>query len=186
MSLTEIIKLFMVDNLLMPIAGQGMKSYEYDAEKYAPKLAEIIKDSGYLSPEQVEKLQDDNDYLRELLWATHPCDSKYGDDGELQCNRYVCSIDFKRDDPEEIDKKIIIHNKLGQAIKEETDEGGRFSGYLSPEQVRELKQEQLLKIEDAFIWGQVPHLDTSGHMKDFTMRCIADDDWQALKSGGQE
>ena len=80
--------------------------------------------------------------------------------------------------------KDFQDSRIAQAQHEADME--RLSGYLSPEQVRELKQELLLKIEDAFIWGQVPHLDSSGHMKDWTMRCISDAEWQALKSGDKE
>ena len=47
--------------------------------------------------------------LRSLLWAGHACPGKYGDDGELQCNMYVAPIDFLRDTPEEIERKIPIH-----------------------------------------------------------------------------
>lgn len=32
--------------------------------------------------------------MRVLLWSTHPCTGKYGDDGELQCSE--CRIDFLR------------------------------------------------------------------------------------------
>jgi hypothetical protein len=34
--------------------------------------------------------------LRRLLFGTHSCPGKYGDDGELQCN--TCRIDFLRDE----------------------------------------------------------------------------------------
>lgn len=44
--------------------------------------------------------------LRELLWLRHGCDlgRLYGDDGEMQCNK--CMIDFKRDDPLDIQKRF--------------------------------------------------------------------------------
>lgn len=42
--------------------------------------------------------------LRELLFEAHPCDGKYGDDGERQCAH--CGIDFRRDTAEEIERKI--------------------------------------------------------------------------------
>ena len=47
--------------------------------------------------------------LRGLLWASHRCDGKYCDDGELQCGRFLPVIDFKRDSPEEIERKIPLH-----------------------------------------------------------------------------
>jgi len=48
----------------------------------------------------------ENEYLRRLLFLSHPCPSKYGDDGELQCNGPDCMIDFKRDPPGEIETKM--------------------------------------------------------------------------------
>ncbi len=42
--------------------------------------------------------------LRYLLWCGHPCDGKYGDDGEMWCNR--CVIDFKRYPVDLIERKI--------------------------------------------------------------------------------
>lgn len=44
-------------------------------------------------------------------------------------------------------------------------------------------REQVFKvIEEAFIWGQVPYLDSeSAAIKEWTMRCISDKEWQALK-----
>lgn len=32
--------------------------------------------------------------LRKVLFYIHPCEGKYGDDGEMQCA--ACGIDFKR------------------------------------------------------------------------------------------
>lgn len=43
--------------------------------------------------------------LRYLLWLTHPCLGKYGDDGEMQCSE--CRIDFKRDTAEHIERRIM-------------------------------------------------------------------------------
>jgi hypothetical protein len=59
-----------------------------------------------------------NQILRQLLWSAHPCDGKYGDDGELQCNE--CLIDFKRHTAEEIEKLIVLGGlrKLGRKILE--------------------------------------------------------------------
>jgi len=49
--------------------------------------------------------------LRWLLWASHPCSGKYGDDGELQCGCFLPTIDFKRDSAEEIERKVPLHNQ---------------------------------------------------------------------------
>ena len=50
--------------------------------------------------------------LRELLWLYHGCTELYGDDGEMQCSR--CLIDFKRDDPTRIERKLML--RYGQFI----------------------------------------------------------------------
>ncbi len=55
--------------------------------------------------------------LRDLLWATHPCNGKYNDDGEIQCGRFLPPIDFLRDKPEDIETKILLHN--AQLAKQE-------------------------------------------------------------------
>lgn len=47
--------------------------------------------------------------VRELLWQTHPCSGKYGDDGELQCSSYLPPIDFQRDTWIEIVNKSNNH-----------------------------------------------------------------------------
>jgi hypothetical protein len=62
--------------------------------------------------------------LREILWATHPCQGKYGDDGELQCG--ACGIDFKRMSPNKIEEIIIIKGlkelaKQGMKVVEKLD-----------------------------------------------------------------
>ena len=62
--------------------------------------------------EKIEELS--NTRIREILWASHPCEGKYGDDGELQCNRFYGHgnpIDFKRDSWSEIGKGLSRHTK---------------------------------------------------------------------------
>jgi hypothetical protein len=54
---------------------------------------------------------------RELLFETHPCLGKYGDDGELQCGR--CGIDFARDDITRIGMIITAQNLRRLAAKAE-------------------------------------------------------------------
>ena len=56
--------------------------------------------------------QENDKQLRELAWCLHPCDGKYGDDGELQCNRFIGPIDFKRDPWEKILKLSAHHEHL--------------------------------------------------------------------------
>ena len=58
----------------------------------------------------------ENMRLRELLWAQHPCEGKYGDDGELQCNRLPFFIDFKRDPVDRLERYCAIHNCQRQGI----------------------------------------------------------------------
>ena len=43
--------------------------------------------------------------LRELLWKCHGHQGLYGDDGEMQCS--VCLVDFKRDDPRQIEERLM-------------------------------------------------------------------------------
>jgi len=66
----------------------------------------------------------------------------------------------------EWDKDVILRTRA-QAIRE----------------VAELvRKDERERIEKQFIWGQVPYYDIeSGTIKEWTMRCISDDDWQALK-----
>ncbi len=63
-----------------------------------------------------------NKDLRQLLWLRHGCNitSLYGDDGEMQCNKYL--IDFKRDTPGSI-KKRFTQPGLDKA-KKEIENGG--------------------------------------------------------------
>lgn len=52
-------------------------------------------------------------------------------------------------------------------------------GWKSPAEFEGIFRE----IEDGFIWGQVPYHDIgSGTMKEWTMHCISDEDWQSLKA----
>lgn len=46
--------------------------------------------------------------LRKLLWLNHGCTFLYGDDGEMQCGK--CLIDFKRDDPKLIERKLMLRH----------------------------------------------------------------------------
>lgn len=55
-----------------------------------------------------EELEKENLKLRYLLWASHPCKGKYGDDGEMQCGQ--CGIDFRRNSPYDIEKRIYDIN----------------------------------------------------------------------------
>jgi hypothetical protein len=58
-------------------------------------------------------LKGDTAKLRELLWLNHGCVGLYGDDGEMQCGK--CLIDFKRDTPQLIDRKLMLrHGKFIQ------------------------------------------------------------------------
>jgi len=84
------------------------------AWEVAKKRKELAKQICQLSEEEELK-------LRTLLWASHACSGKYADDGELQCNRFLPTIDFKRDSPEEIERKIILHyQQLGYEPKLES------------------------------------------------------------------
>ena len=106
--------------------GQGDYSKELICKKLGSRLVhegtscyfkKAKRILSLLSKEE-EEIRAENAFLRYLLWATHPCVGKYGDDGELQCNRFIPPIDFKRDAPVEIENKIILHNEERQALKE--------------------------------------------------------------------
>ena len=95
-------------------AVKRIKDAEFKKEKalmfnpdWKPDVQAILAEHN----EAVIQIEAECQHLRQLLWATHPCQGKYGDDGELQCNRYVAPIDFKRDSVSEIERKIPIHNK---------------------------------------------------------------------------
>ena len=72
--------------------------------------------------ERTEALYRENKQLRELLWITHPCVEKYGDDGELQCNQPDCMIDFKRMPAQEITQRLL--DKGLQMLKELIEKSG--------------------------------------------------------------
>lgn len=52
---------------------------------------------------RLEQLEADDKRWRRLLWLRHGCEGLYGDDGEMQCG--MCRMDFKRDDPESIERR---------------------------------------------------------------------------------
>lgn len=49
---------------------------------------------------------------RTLLFLEHGCEGKYGDDGEMQCNRYVPLLDFKRDSILRLTDGCFIHQQV--------------------------------------------------------------------------
>jgi len=65
-----------------------------------------------------DSLEEENYLLRYLLWNEHPCEGKYGDDGEMQCG--ACGIDFKRDNADTIQTKLfqtrLLKYAAGQKI----------------------------------------------------------------------
>jgi len=61
-----------------------------------------------------ESLEEENYLLRYLLWNEHPCEGKYGDDGEMQCG--ACGIDFKRDNADTIQTKLFQTRLLKYAV----------------------------------------------------------------------
>ncbi len=75
--------------------------------------------------------------IRELLWATHPCEGKYGDDGELQCNRFFPLIDTStKFNPDEIRQQTI----------DETLAASESVCKDMIEQARKQEQERILKL----------------------------------------
>lgn len=90
----------------------------------------------------------ENKALRVLLWGTHPCKGKYGDDGELQCSK--CMIDFKRDPTERIMEGLKQYNENTALRKAVGDE-----------RIMEA-MEALAEIYNADFWGK---LDVTGRLK---------------------
>jgi hypothetical protein len=62
--------------------------------------------------------------LRRLLFGTHSCPGKYGDDGELQCN--TCRIDFLRDEWEAISAQLHA-----EGLRELEARVGNVGGWLT-------------------------------------------------------
>lgn len=58
---------------------------------------------------RIVELEGELELARVMLWETHPCEGKYGDDGELQCG--ACYLDFKRQPIYEIRDR---ENRLGR------------------------------------------------------------------------
>ena len=57
-----------------------------------------------------------------FLWLEHGCPKStlYGDDGEMQCNRLTCMIDFKRAPLEEILSKVRRGSPMPAVSRAET------------------------------------------------------------------
>lgn len=55
----------------------------------------------------LRQAEDDNKKLRRLLAIRVSGAMLYADDGELQCNKELPFIDFKRDSSAEIERKLI-------------------------------------------------------------------------------
>lgn len=68
-----------------------------------------------------EPRETDEKSLRRMLAFTHGCPlvALYGDDGELSCRD--CRIDFRRDTPDEIDRKLVERGKA--RLEKELTEG---------------------------------------------------------------
>lgn len=60
-------------------------------------------------------IEEENKQLRLLLFFGHRCSHKYGDDGEMQCNKHRPFIDFKRDPVEHLSKAIFEHSILDRS-----------------------------------------------------------------------
>ena len=99
--------------------------------------------------EKIIRLSDEK--IREILWASHPCDMKYGDDGELQCNRiygHGNPIDFKRDDWGNIGKGIARHTRV--MIEQAKAEVAREMIEIAKREVKFSLRRQLLKMPSVY------------------------------------
>ena len=61
---------------------------------------------------------------RRLLFLAHGCSGKYGDDGEMQCNRNP-AIDFGRMTMDEIEQRSIQHGLARVGASAESEDDGR-------------------------------------------------------------
>ncbi len=86
---------------------------EWHEQKCGGKLiqAKIIDDY------QLTKYQKSEDAIRLQMFLSHSCQGKYGDDGEMQCNRLIAPIDFKRDSIKDIVLKSEEHIRADEAKK---------------------------------------------------------------------
>ena len=84
---------------------------ERDATTTDEELSLYCSREEVVCARQLAKVQKGEQRIRELLWATHPCESKYSDDGELQCGCFLPPIDFKRESWEAIAQGIEKHTE---------------------------------------------------------------------------
>jgi hypothetical protein len=59
--------------------------------------------------------EEENFTLRRLLFQEHPCQEKYGDDGQMQCN--ACVIDFRRDAVDRIEHALFVRGAKEQELQ---------------------------------------------------------------------
>jgi hypothetical protein len=96
------------------LAHPALDAVRAEGEHLKGELLRVSSDRATLDGLANERLdralsaERDVSAARRLLFLTHPCDGKYGDDGELQCGQ--CMIDFKRDPIDVIDAKIVAKN----------------------------------------------------------------------------
>jgi len=65
--------------------GRSCRLFEGPATSRCFHVGFLPRCSPSLKEAKREELLQENLELRMLLWGTHPCSGKYGDDGELQC-----------------------------------------------------------------------------------------------------
>ena len=83
------------------------------SDQFIKELREVMEEYGRMAlfhgdlpdTEHAQHQKTPNEKLRLLLFASHGCSGKYGDDGEMQCS--TCKIDFKRDAPEVIEQRLM-------------------------------------------------------------------------------
>lgn len=83
--------------------GRGLT----EAEAFADARSKLPKPSAALPVEERTLSVE----VRKQLWLTHGCGISclYGDDGEMQCGRFIPAIDFRRDPEAAILEGIDIH-----------------------------------------------------------------------------
>ena len=82
--------------------------------KYSNRQSRSLQARTIVLQKDLERIQRENEILRELLWLRHGCNNLYGDDGERQCG--ACMLDFKRDSAQEISDRF---EEIGRIAMEE-------------------------------------------------------------------
>lgn len=106
------------EEIQRPLISRYTKTLVAELRAHADELERRIGTALASAAEDERKLRVEIDAWRQLAFTNHACIGKYGDDGEMQCNK--CFIDFKRQSPEEISERLYI-NGVAWMNQEQTE-----------------------------------------------------------------